>query len=334
MKDIKTKESANTSLGINTGPNLSCRMRKGLRKSRITTVKQDDAEEDYTFAEVRDAQETGVSIADHFVDDVHSVSVVKVRRSQKMKRGSKTHDAAGSTASQGIFEAGRRSFIAKRSEEISRKKLSKTAEKSSSAVKRIVAGTSGSIKKAVTEAHLILAAGGILPVVIIVFICSIGLAVGSSFGVFYAGESSPAIVEVAKTQIGNIGGEPYWSWYGFSSRVEWCSCFVSWCADECGYIDAGLVPMHADPQVAVNWYKANDRWLPGNSEPVPGMLIFFDWDNKGLAGDQNGYADHIGIVEKVEDGWVCTIEGNTADSVARRRYMLGHYEIMGYGCLK
>ena len=144
-------------------------------------------------------------------------------------------------------------------------------------------------------------------------------------------KGNDAIVEVAKSQIGNIGGEPYWSWYGFSGRVEWCSCFVSWCANECGLIDSGAVPMHADPQVAVNWYKANDSWLSGNAEPIPGMLIFFDWDNKGRSGDQNGYADHIGIVEKVEDGWVWTIEGNTSDSVARRRYRVGHYEIMGYG---
>lgn len=41
------------------------------------------------------------------------------------------------------------------------------------------------------------------------------------------------IVEVARSQIGNVGGQPYWSWYGFYARVEWCACFVSWCANEC-----------------------------------------------------------------------------------------------------
>ena len=46
---------------------------------------------------------------------------------------------------------------------------------------------------------------------------------GSSVG-------SQDIVQVAKQQIGNVGGQPYWSWYGFTSRVEWCACFVSWCA--------------------------------------------------------------------------------------------------------
>ena len=48
--------------------------------------------------------------------------------------------------------------------------------------------------------------------------------------------SDEAIVSVALQQVGNVGGAPYWSWYGFNSRVEWCACFVSWCANECGYI--------------------------------------------------------------------------------------------------
>ena len=48
------------------------------------------------------------------------------------------------------------------------------------------------------------------------------------YGVYGADDQ---IVQVALTQVGNVGGEPYWSWYGFGSRVEWCACFVSWCAD-------------------------------------------------------------------------------------------------------
>jgi len=53
------------------------------------------------------------------------------------------------------------------------------------------------------------------------------------------------IVVVALSQIGNVGGQPYWSWYGFGSRVEWCACFVSWCTNECGYLDAGVIPKTA-----------------------------------------------------------------------------------------
>lgn len=42
------------------------------------------------------------------------------------------------------------------------------------------------------------------------------------------GGGSDDIVQVALFQVGNVGGQPYWSWYGFNSRVAWCACFVSW----------------------------------------------------------------------------------------------------------
>ena len=47
------------------------------------------------------------------------------------------------------------------------------------------------------------------------------------------GVGSDDIVAVALSQVGDVGGQPYWSWYGFSSRVEWCACFVSWCGATC-----------------------------------------------------------------------------------------------------
>lgn len=139
------------------------------------------------------------------------------------------------------------------------------------------------------------------------------------------------IVTVALSQIGNAGGEPYWSWYGFSSRVEWCACFVSWCANECGYIDAGVIPKFAGCVNGVNWFKERGQWLDGSEEPVPGMIIFFDWDNKGSSGPQDGESDHVGIVERVEDGRVYTVEGNSGDSCRENSYVIGHYEIYGYG---
>lgn len=76
---------------------------------------------------------------------------------------------------------------------------------------------------------------------------------GSSVG-------SNDIVASAISQIGNVGGQPYWSWYGFNSRVEWCACFVSWCANECGYIEAGVIPKFAGCANGVNWFKACDLW--------------------------------------------------------------------------
>lgn len=140
------------------------------------------------------------------------------------------------------------------------------------------------------------------------------------------------IVAVALSQIGNVGGEPYWSWYGFGSRVEWCACFVSWCANECGYIDAGVIPKYAGCVNGVQWFKDRGLWQDNSYEPRAGDIIFFDWDSPGgSSGPQDGESDHTGIVEKVENGRVYTIEGNSGDSCREKSYPLGYYEILGYG---
>lgn len=145
------------------------------------------------------------------------------------------------------------------------------------------------------------------------------------YGVYGADDQ---IVQVALTQVGNVGGEPYWSWYGFGSRVEWCACFVSWCANECGYIDAGVIPKFAAcASQGVPWFKERGLWQDNSYEPRPGDIIFFDWDDGG----QDGSSDHVGIVEKVENGRVYTVEGNSGDSVRQNSYPVGYYEIYGYG---
>mgnify|MGYP001043751507 CR=1 FL=1 len=147
----------------------------------------------------------------------------------------------------------------------------------------------------------------------------------------YTGDD--AIVTVALSQVGNIGGEPYWSWYGFGSRVEWCACFVSWCADQCGYIDTGVCPKFAGCGNGVQWFQERGQWMDGSDEPAPGMIIFFDWDNTGGSGPQDGEADHVGIVQKVEDGIIYTVEGNSGNLCRVNSYPIGHYEILGYGVL-
>ena len=142
--------------------------------------------------------------------------------------------------------------------------------------------------------------------------------------------SSGEIVAVSLSQVGNVGGQPYWSWYGFNSRVEWCACFVSWCANECGYIDAGVIPKFAGCTGGSNWFKDRGQWQDGSYEPRPGDLIFFDWDEKGSSGPQDDVPDHVGIVERVENGVVYTVEGNSGDSCRQNTYRVGHYEIWGY----
>ena len=144
------------------------------------------------------------------------------------------------------------------------------------------------------------------------------------------GPGDNEIVSVALSQIGNVGGMPYWSWYGFDYRVEWCACFVSWCANECGYIENGIIPQFAWCPSGVVWFQERELWQDGSYEPRPGDIIFFDWDDPNTDG-QDGSADHVGIVERVEDGYVCTVEGNSGDSCRQKSYSVGYYEIHGFG---
>lgn len=136
------------------------------------------------------------------------------------------------------------------------------------------------------------------------------------------------IVQVAFSQIGNVGGQPYWSWYGFSSRVEWCACFVSWCANQCGYIDSGIIPKFASCEVeGVTWFKTCGLWQEKGYSPKAGDIIFFDWADK-----RDGKADHVGIVSKCENGKVYTIEGNTRGDICKQKeYSIDSSDILGYG---
>ena len=148
----------------------------------------------------------------------------------------------------------------------------------------------------------------------------------------YSGDN--AIVKAALSQVGNVGGQPYWSWYGFNSRVEWCACFVSWCFNECGYLDTGTAPKFAGCVGGVEWFRSRGQWADNTVEPAPGMIVFFDWnDPNGASGPQDGEADHVGIVEKCENGIVYTIEGNSGDACRQNQYPVGYYEILGYGIL-
>jgi hypothetical protein len=144
----------------------------------------------------------------------------------------------------------------------------------------------------------------------------------SAYGITSIGDGT--MIEVADTQIGNIGGEPYWNWYGYSARVEWCAIFVSWCAEQSGYIDAGTIPMFAYVPHGVQWFKDREQWQDGGYTPAPGDIIFFDWE-------PDGHPNHVGIVERADGEYVYTIEGNSSDSVARRSYELGSVKIFGYG---
>lgn len=140
----------------------------------------------------------------------------------------------------------------------------------------------------------------------------------------FMGEGNAAIVAVAQAEIGNSGGIKYCEWYGYNYRVEWCAIFVSWVADQCGYLDAGILPKTAGVRPYVDWFIERGQWQSRDFEPTPGDIIFFDWESDGLA-------DHVGIVEKTENGLVYTIEGNSGDKCAERRYTVGRDPIYGFG---
>ncbi len=145
------------------------------------------------------------------------------------------------------------------------------------------------------------------------------------YGLPYGG-SSDDIVEVALSQVGNVGGEPYWSWYGYSSRVAWCACFVSWCGEQCGYIESGAMPKFSYCPTGVQWFKNQGQWADRSVLPEPGWIVFFDWD-------LDGYSDHVGIVEYSDGSVVYTIEGNSNDACLQLAYSAGTQKIMGYGII-
>lgn len=87
------------------------------------------------------------------------------------------------------------------------------------------------------------------------------------FGRAFTSDAGQSIVEIALTQEGNIGGLPYWSWYGFDSRVEWYACFISWCANEVGYIDNGLIPKFSGCVQGEQWFKDRNQWFDKTYEP-------------------------------------------------------------------
>ena len=132
------------------------------------------------------------------------------------------------------------------------------------------------------------------------------------------------LMELAKQQVGNVGGYPYWSWYGFNSRVEWCACFVSWCYNQAG---------KSEPRFAgcewqgVPWFQSRGQWgARGYENIAPGDAIFFDWDLDSVA-------DHVGLVLGRDGSRVYTVEGNSGDACKIKSYDLNYQCIKGYGLM-
>ena len=133
-----------------------------------------------------------------------------------------------------------------------------------------------------------------------------------------------AVVDIAKSQVGNVGGQPYWSWYGFNSRVEWCACFVSWCYGQMGLSEPRFAACQSQ---GIPWFQSHGQWGGRDYAIIaPGDAIFFDWD-------LDGSADHVGIVVGTDGSRVYTVEGNSGDACKIKSYSLTYECIKGYGLM-
>ncbi|MBQ7241719.1 MAG: CHAP domain-containing protein [Firmicutes bacterium] len=164
-------------------------------------------------------------------------------------------------------------------------------------------------------------------------------------GVEYGDDYRENLIKAAITQLGytesvlnfevfeeeerNKGYTRYGDWYG-DTYGDWCAMFVAFCLHYSGN-DVMTVSSSCEEWknkliAEGRYHKARELFDEENPfELKPGDLIFFD--NR----ENDGIADHIGIVEKVEKGYILTIEGNTSDMVSRRLYIERDHRILGFG---
>lgn len=164
----------------------------------------------------------------------------------------------------------------------------------------------------------------------------VGSAIGSFEGVNFINGTRPSgqvVIDFAMNELGNTGGRKYWSWYGFNSRVAWCSIWVYWIMK---HEPTGAGASYPSPQqttnnaycpTMVNWFRANNRWANRNYDNlVPGDVIYFDWD-----GDQT--SDHVGLLVGRDENYFYTIEGNSGDQVRTKKYSVNSKQVMGFGLM-
>lgn len=137
-------------------------------------------------------------------------------------------------------------------------------------------------------------------------------------------KGSPELAELAKQEVGNIGGAKYWGWYGFKSHIEWCAAFVSWSYSEAGKNGPYFLACDSEGKA---YFQARGRWAwRGYEDIAPGDSIFFDWDG-------DGSADHVGLVLGTDGETVYTIEGNRDDVCVALSYPADYEKILGYGLM-
>lgn len=173
----------------------------------------------------------------------------------------------------------------------------------------------------------------LIPIIVIVSFLGIIITLLSGFAAAvdntdYTSGSGASIVAVAVQEIGyheGAGNHTKYGVYTGTDGMSWCHAFVSWCANECGFIESNIIPKTAACETGRQWFIHKQQYQKaGSYTPQAGDIIYFD---KGGVGESH----HVGIVEYVENGIVHTIEGNKNSQVMRGHYELTYKGIMGYG---
>ena len=120
--------------------------------------------------------------------------------------------------------------------------------------------------------------------------------------------------------------------YRMTYNDPWCATFISYLAIECGCTD--VVPTECGCEPMVNLFKKLGEWIENDAYvPEVGDIIFYDWQDSGK-GDNQGWSDHVGIVEYCDGKDMRIIEGNKNDAVGRRMIAVNARYIRGYGVPK
>lgn len=365
MADIKTRNVVKGTIRTIDKAGIACqRMKTSYAKTKqhaAESYSSDDNPVEYASGRISDTASRvlnkgtdGAVSAGHQGAKAAQVAAVKLQRNageRKLKEARfKGYYKDVTLRENGKAALARSRARAKARRDAEKKTAAKAGEKTAKATKNVLkklvisfaraARAAGAAIKA--SAMAIAAAGStaVIIVIVCVLFCTVFCVFEDSSGGIQVyseeellnfeegvGIGSTDIVKVASTQIGNWNGRKFWSWYGFGSRQPWCACFVSWCANQCGYIKAGVIPKFALVTDGVNWFKKKGQWRSRKYKPRPGDIIFFDW-----YGD--GSRDHVGIVESCDGRYVHTIEGNSSNLCRRKTYPVGWYEIYGYGVPK
>jgi len=117
--------------------------------------------------------------------------------------------------------------------------------------------------------------------------------------------------------------------YAVKNSDDWCDVFVTTVFQREGL--SHLIGRECGVERHIQIFKRLGIWNEdGASTPKAGDIITFNWDQDSQ--QNNGFADHIGIVERVENGLIHTIEGNSGvvGTVKRNIYRIGHGNIRGF----